>query len=406
MVLVNIKVAFVSPPSLRSKNKMKKLALALHLSLLLILSFQSLYAQTRDRRVGSGNSTDKGSEEVRSSIPESSGVGSTTEDDIIRVETTLVTVPVTVMDRSGKYVPNLTQSDFHIFEDGKEQEIAYFNSTEQPFTVVLLIDTSRSTQFKLEDIQDAAISFVNQLRPADQVMVVSFDETIKTLTEPTNDRHELIRAIRRTRIGRGTALYDAIHLVLNHHIGNITSGRKKAIVLFTDGVDTTSRRATYAGTLHDAEEGEALIYPIQYDTYVDNRQDNQWPFPRRDPGVIVPRWPFPFPRRPWPFASGNASPLFMNAMQGGRSREEYRRANNYLRELAQKTGTRVYQAETIKNVEEAFNLIAEELRRQYSIGYYPKNAAQSGQRRQIKVKVKQPNLVVRARDSYISQPKS
>src|SRR6266566_9851823 len=98
------------------------------------------------------------------------------EGDVVRVETTLVSIPVSVTDRDGKYIPNLTKDDFHIWEDGVEQRVAYFASTEKPFTVALVIDTSGSTRFKLEEIQDAAIAFVNQLRPNDRVMVVSFDD--------------------------------------------------------------------------------------------------------------------------------------------------------------------------------------------------------------------------------------
>ena len=91
--------------------------------------------------------------------------------DIIRVNTTLVTVPVSVMDRDGRYVPNLQKEDFRIWEDGVEQQVAFFASVDKPFSVVLMLDVSPSTQFRLEEIQDAAISFVNQLRPDDQVMV-------------------------------------------------------------------------------------------------------------------------------------------------------------------------------------------------------------------------------------------
>jgi VWFA-related protein len=375
---------------------MQKLILSLLPCILIIVSTQSFYAQIRQRRVTEtpGVSSVDPTKEQKEDQPESVG-----QDDVVRINTTLVTVPVSVMDRNGKYIPNLRQSDFHIFEEGVEQPIAYFASTEQPFTVVLMIDASRSTRFKLEDIQDAAIAFTNQLRPSDQVMVVSFAESIRTHTEPTNNRNDLIRAIRNIRVGGGTSLYDAVHLVINHHLKRVPG--RKAVVLFTDGVDTTSRNGTYASNIHDAEECDALIYPIQYDTYSDNRQDNGWP--RRDPSIIIPRWPFPFPfPRRGPFRSGNENSIILNAAQTGRSREEYSRANKYLRELAEKTGARIQKAEALRNVEDAFRLIAEELRRQYSIGYYPTSPAQAGQRRKIKVKVNQPNLVIRARDSYIS----
>src|SRR5204862_6155952 len=113
--------------------------------------------------------------------------------DTLTFNTALVTVSVTVMDRNGTYIPNLQLKDFHIFENGVEQRIAYFAAVDVPFTVVLLLDTSGSTEFKMEDIQDAAISFINQLKPQDRVMVMSFDDKIQTFCDPTSDRQELVQ---------------------------------------------------------------------------------------------------------------------------------------------------------------------------------------------------------------------
>src|SRR4029453_8828445 len=126
--------------------------------------------------------------------------------DIIRISSTLVTIPVSVMDRDGRYVPNLQKEEFRIWEDGVEQEVAFFQSVDKPFSVVLMLDTSPSTQFRLEDIQDAAITFVNQLRSDDRVMVVSFNDDIKVLSEFTTDRGKLNKAIQRSRTDDGTRL--------------------------------------------------------------------------------------------------------------------------------------------------------------------------------------------------------
>src|SRR5262245_28672640 len=133
--------------------------------------------------------------------------------DVIRVNTNLVTIPVSVMDRDGRYVPNLQKEEFRIWEDGVEQDVAFFKSVDKPFAVVLMLDTSPSTQFRLEDIQDAAISFVDQLRSDDQVMVVEFNGDIKVRTDFTNDRSKLHRAIRRAETDDGTSLYDAVDMV-------------------------------------------------------------------------------------------------------------------------------------------------------------------------------------------------
>src|SRR6185369_3090775 len=107
------------------------------------------------------------------------------------------------MDRDGRYVPNLQKEEFRIWEDGVEQEVAFFQSVDKPFSVVLMLDTSPSTEFRLEDIQDAAVSFVNQLRRDDRVMVVSFDNDIRILSEFTTDRNRLERAIRHARTDDG-----------------------------------------------------------------------------------------------------------------------------------------------------------------------------------------------------------
>lgn len=342
-------------------------------------------------------STSKGNE------PEEVGEG-----DVVRVSTTLVSIPVSVMDRQGRFIPDLRKEDFRIYEEGVEQNVAYFASVEKPFTVALVIDTSASTHFRMEEMQDAAIAFVNQLRPDDRVLVVSFDSEIRVLQEATNDRNALRDAIRRTRTGGNTRLYDAIDFVIHQRLNQI-SGRK-AVVLFTDGVDTTSKHATYQDNIRDAEELDALIFPIQYDTYSDvgGANGGSWPsqgrYPSSSGSVVIDilggilgsgrRGGYGRGGGGGPYGGGNSAP--------GSSREDYKRANDYLHDLAYKTGARVYQAETTTDLSQSFAQIAEELRRQYSLGYYPKTEAQAGQRRQIKVRVMRPDLVVRARDSYIA----
>ena len=201
-------------------------------------------------------------EEVRESSV--SPDGETVEGDVIRFDTSLVTVPVTVLDRNGRYVPQLRRESFRIYENGLEQKIAYFATTDSPFSVVLLIDTSGSTQWRLDDIQDAAINFVGKLKSSDSVMVMSFDDRIKVECKATTDRDVITRAIRRTRTGGGTRLYDAVEDILKKQLQTIPG--RKAVVLFTDGVDTTSRRATYESTVRLAEESDAPIYSVDYDT--------------------------------------------------------------------------------------------------------------------------------------------
>ena len=319
--------------------------------------------------------------------PEPTGPEEVDAGDIIRVNTTLVTLPVSVMDRDGRYIPNLQKEEFRIWEDGVEQEVAFFQSVDKPFSVVLMLDTSPSTQFRLEDIQDAAITFVNQLRSDDRVMVVSFNNDIRILSEFTTDRRKLQNAINRAKTDDGTRLYDAVDMVMNQQLNRV-SGRK-AIVLFTDGVDTTSRRADYYTNMTDAQELDALIYPVQYNTLPDINGGN---FPTQVDifGQILGGI----------FGGGRV------VRRGGRgtARRDYEIGAEYLRELANNTGGRDYIADSLQNMSSAFANVAEELRRQYSIGYYPKRPPQAGQRRSIRVRARQPNLAVRSRDSYIFNP--
>src|ERR1700749_4640057 len=118
------------------------------------------------------------------------------EGDVVSVNTSLVTIPVSVRDRQGRYAPDLRREDFRVYEDGVEQQVAYFAAVDQPFTVALVLDTSGSTEFSIGDIHRAASAFVEQLKPADRVTVISFDDSIDVLCEPTSDRQELNRAIR------------------------------------------------------------------------------------------------------------------------------------------------------------------------------------------------------------------
>ena len=325
------------------------------------------------------------------------GPAETIEGDVLRVDTSLVTVPVSVMDRYGKYIPNLRRQDFHIFDEGVEQKIAYFATVDQPFTVALVIDTSGSTHFKLEEIQDAAISFVNQLQPEDRVLVISFDDSIKVLSEATNDRNALTHAIRRTRTGGGTRLYDAVDMVIRKKLSAL-SGRK-AVVLFTDGVDTTSRSASYSSTLREAQESDGAFYTVNYDTSHDLGNVGQGGIPTPGStgiGIWIPGWPG---------GNGGKGGGLPGGIGNGPASGDYRRATEYLHELAETSGGRYYRGDTMQGISSAFAQVADELRRQYSLGYYPRQAGQPGQVRQIKVRVNQPDLVVKSRDSYVYSQK-
>lgn len=309
------------------------------------------------------------------------------EADVIKVDTNLVTIPVSVTDREGFYVSNLYQANFTVFENGVEQKLEYFGTTDKPFTVVLLIDVSPSTSYKIEEIQAAAMTFVRELLPHDQVMVIEFDSGVHVLTEATTDREKIEKAIRRTGFGDGTSLYQAVDFSLRKRLDKIEG--RKAIVLFTDGVDTTSSGASYSSTLRDAEESEAVIFPIYYNTFLQNIGIGGGGGPMSTPPSI-------------------GLPGSMGGVRATKKASEaYSLGRAYLNELANATGGKVFRAEsTPGGLTTAFESIAEELRRQYVLGYYPDAVGAAGERRSIRVRVNRAKLIVRSRDSYIVGQKS
>lgn len=283
--------------------------------------------------------------------------------EVLRISTNLVTVPVSVADRQGRFIAGLKESQFHLYESGVEQKIAFFDNAESPFTVALVLDMSDSTRSRLGEIQEAALAFLDQLRENDRVLIACFDKQIRVASEITSDRQRLRDVIHQARTGGGTGLYDTFDVVVNRL--KKVSGRK-AIVLFTDGVDTASTAATFQSTLYTAGELDALVFPIQYNTYLD----------------LAP-------------TSNVATGMQVLTALGERMNVAYERGNRYLRSLSDKTGGRFYDATSVKRLTEVFAAIAQELRQQYSIGYYPADGGKG--ERTIKVKVDAPDVSVRAR---------
>lgn len=393
-----------------------------------------LITQAQSRRVPPTQTNEKQNQRERVAQPSptptpESDNGEPDDAEVISVDTNLVSIPVRVLDRKNRFIGGLSKENFSIFEDNVEQELAYFTNEAQPFTVALVLDMSYSATFKIDEIQSAAMAFVAQLRPADQVLVISFDEDVHMLCEPTTDRKLIYSAIRSTKIATGTSLYEAVDMTMNSRMRSIKG--RKAIVLFTDGVDTTSSLKHDLDNLRDAMELDSLIYPVRYDTYADVQAMKRNPtlnvppglpvpdagtrIPPGTPGTLPTQLPFPFPTRrtsrptndprevprddPTRMPQGRPAP----GMPGerGTTAEEYRYAEEYLNQLALRTGGRVHLATSYGNLVSAFAKIASELREFYSIGYYPKDAGEPGKTRRIKVKVNQENMVVRARDSYV-----
>ncbi|MGQ0761588.1 MAG: VWA domain-containing protein [Acidobacteriota bacterium] len=380
-----------------------------------------------------------------------------TEQDLetVKVDTNLVTVPVIASSRTGRYIADLVKEEFKISEDGVAQEIAFLATVNAPFSVVLLLDTSGSTKEKLPLIQRAAIAFVEQLSSADKVKVISFDDSVRDWNEFTSDKAVIRKAILQITSGEGTKVYDAVERALNNL--RPVSGRR-AIVVFTDGVDWHSDRGgSYEGTLRNLDESGVIIYPIRFDTRAETeaiarrqageqtgiglptsdviRQQGTTPstFPSEDPAsdpnrrgqgkspleMILSR---PV-RRPVPTqtpqgsppdfpdaSGGRRPPIDPGPTRGGRPTPDdsikgmldqaYFMADSYLKELADRSGGQVHRADTLAMLPQAFAAIAAELRTQYSLGYYPTNREKDGKYRKIQVKTTRKDVAIRARPGY------
>jgi Ca-activated chloride channel homolog len=315
---------------------MKNLVITLLTLALSLGSLPLLRAQTRPRP--------NRKPETRSQPPPSSDSQTVSEGDVVRVTTNLVTIPVSVRAHDGKYVFDLRKEEFRIYEDGVEQEIGEFRSVEQPFYVVVLLDTSASTQANLAEIKEAVHAFNDQLRPRDSVLPVAFGGQVLPLLQKASSNRTILRnAIEKSHTdsgNNGTKLYDAIEFA--YQVLTPVPSRR-AIILFTDGEDTWST-ATMRTTLCKAPELDAVIYPIHF----------------------------------------------------GRSASAI-----YLQALATETAGRFYQADDIDTIKRSFAAVAEELRRQYNLGYYPKTTSPRPMARRIKVEVTRPDAEVIARKTLI-----
>jgi VWFA-related protein len=283
----------------------------------------------------------------------------------IRAQVSLVNLFVTVRDKSKHIVTDLKQEDFKAFEDGQSQQIAFFSKeVTLPITLALLLDTSGSEQFMLPSIQDAGARFLDRvLRKGDEALVMSFDSDVDLLADFTEDRGQLDRGIRKARINvpsagsvgnnpgpigsrqiTGTALYDAVYLACNEKL-NTEAGRK-AIVIVTDAQDEGSK-VRIEQAIEAAQRTDSVIHILL---------------------VADPH-----------FGGGNSGAAH---------------------KLTDETGGRTIVVNSEKHLAQAFDQISEELRMQYTLGYYPTNSARDGKFRKIKVEMTNHDLKVLARKGY------
>lgn len=267
----------------------------------------------------------------------------------------MVSLNVTAVDPTNHYITDLEQDDFSIFEDGIKQEVTFFNRTQLPIALALLMDTSASMEDKLATAQEAAIGFAKRLRTEDEAEIIDFDSRVEVLQKFTNDVSALEKAIRQTAAGGSTSLYNAIYISLKELKKMLPRAtdeiRRQAIVVLSDGEDTSSL-VTFEEVLDLAKRSETAIYAI---------------------GMRGPR---------------------DSASRG------FKEAEFVMRQLTQETGGRVFFPTEIGELSGIYGQIASELASQYTLGYVSKNGRRDGLWRRVVVRVARPNVTTRTKQGY------
>lgn len=272
-------------------------------------------------------------------------------DTPIKVNTLLLNIPVTVSDKNGRYVAGLKKEDFSIYQNGEKQQIEYFLDDEAPMNIAVLLDTSPSTRNVLGDIQKAARDFIKIFRPEDKAIIVSFDFETLFLSELTSDKTKLNKAINQAEItGRGGSnMPDAVYKVIRDYFASIKG--RKAIIVLTDGM--VWGRLSFEQILDILQKSNTFFYPIIFKT--------------SDQFRITPN----------PAKSGVDSPF------------------KRLEVLAEETAGKLYEKDA-GNLKEAFQSIAEELKKQYLLGFYPQNSENWNQL-PIKIVVNRKDVMIEAK---------
>jgi len=366
----------------------------------------------RPRRVGSEQTTEaKKPSPTPASAPEE-----VDEGDVVRVDTQLVSVPAVVTDSSGRPLSGLKPENFRLIEDGQPQTITNFGTTDTPFEIALLLDTSGSTRDDVALIRAAANSFIEALRPGDRVGVVAFNQaktittpiaTVEVLTPLTSDRESLRSAIENLGASQGTPYYDGLEKVADSIFRappkDDVRGRR-AVVALTDGVDSSSNSDFATAKMKLARAGIACYF-IQVNTedFVEDRlmkdcqDDGQLALSQRQ----IQRYRELF----FPKAKAENFNSFCQMGPFERmsiSRALYNLARKEMNDLARTSGGRSFEAATLADARAAFARVAADIGTLYSLGYYPTNKARDGKFRSIKLEVRglKDKAEVRARDGY------
>jgi VWFA-related protein len=340
------------------------------------------------------------------------------EGDVVRVETQLVSVPAIVTNNAGRPLAGLRAENFLLFENGQRQTIANFATTEAPFEIALLLDTSGSTRVDVGLIRQAANAFIEALRPGDRVAIVAFNNArqgqnvaakVEVLAKLTDDRKVLRGAIENLGSSNGTPFYDALEQIaaniFNEPPREEFRGRR-AVVALTDGVDSTSDSDFPAARARLLRSGVATYFiEVNTEDFVEDRllKDCQ------DDGRLTLSTK-QLQRYRQVFYPRARSDDFVDFCQMGQfermqiSRDLYNLARREMDELAKASGGRNFLAASLPDARAAFALVATEIGTQYSLGYYPTDKARDGKFRAIRVEVKgaPEKAQVRAREGYFA----
>jgi Ca-activated chloride channel family protein len=273
------------------------------------------------------------------------------QEATFRTSTRIVPVVTTVTDAQGRLVPMLEQGEFTILDNGRPQDITFFQNEVQPFTVVVMMDYSASMTANLDRLAAAAEQFLLRMLPQDKGQVGAFSDKIQFSGEFTNDRDDLIFALRDLQFGNPTRLYDAINESMAMLRG--VEGRK-VVLAFTDGDDTASR-VGMGDVLDRARDEENMIYAIGLESEYFNGQ-----------------------------------------------RMVRTRPDRGLRRLAEETGGGYFELKKTDDLAPTFTRVAQELHSQYTLGFTP--ATLDGKEHKLVVRMKQPGMNARARRTYIASP--
>lgn len=339
------------------------------------------------------------------------------DGDVVRVETQLVSVPAVVTNSAGRPVTGLRADNFLLFENGRQQKITNFATTEAPFEIALLLDTSGSTRVDVELIRDAANAFISALRPGDRVSIVAFNTArqgqntvakVQVLSALTDDRKLLRDAIAHLGSSNGTPFYDALARIADEVFRNPAQedlrGRR-AVVALTDGVDSTSESDFQAARLKLSQRGVATYFiEVNTEDFVEDRllRDCQ------DDGrlSLSAKQLDRYRRTFFPRMRPEDYPDFCQMGQFERmqiSRDLYNLARREMDTLAKGSGGRNFHAASLQDARAAFAQVATEIGTQYSLGYYPLDKARDGKFRTIRVELQgTPKAQVRAREGYVA----